>query len=407
LAKVLDDATRVGIPVLPPDIHRSGPRFTLEPTAEGAPQLRYGLGAVKGLGETGLVALHAARAGGAFANLGDLATRTGLDKGTIEALVASGALDGLVLRRDLAAAHLRAWQEAQTAQTKAHTAACKALQKAADRAWVADQKLRAAAKAKAAKTVQASLFAPPPAPEVPAEPPSPVALPEAPPPIRFEAIVPEVPREKRWTWLDRLAREQKAIGVVLSGSALWRWGDLAEGLSTHRIGELASVPPRVPVALCARVRAVHEHRTKTGSTIGFVTITDATGSTEVTVFSSTWHASKAALKPGTGVLVRGTLDRAGPTGVLIAGSIEDLDAVRARGTRLLRLGRSGTALGVDPADLDAVLLLHPGLCPVRVNGTLLPAWKTTLETRLVSPDGALFDDLERTFGEPGTARAIV
>ena len=407
LAKVLDDATRVGIGVLPPDVHRSGDRFTVEPTAEGAPRLRYGLGAIKGVGETGLVALRAARVHGPFADLGDLATRTGLDRGTLDALVASGALDGLVSRRDEAGAHLRAWQEAQVAQTKAHASACKALEKAATRAWAAAQKLRAAAEAKAAKTTQGSLFAPPSILPMLPNAPDPVVLPDPPAPLRFDAVVPEVPREKRWTWLERLSREQKTIGVVLSGSALMRWGDLAEGLATHRIGDLAAALPRVPVAVCARIRAVHEHRTKTGSTIGFVLLTDATGSTEVTVFGETWRASKAVLKPGTGVLVRGTLDRAGPTGVLIAGSIEDLDAVRARGTRLLRLGRAGTPLCADPADLDAVLLLHPGSCPVRVNATVTPDWKPILESRQVSPDGALFDDLERMFGEPGTARAIV
>lgn len=184
-------------------------------------------------------------------------------------------------------------------------------------------------------------------------------------------------------------------------------GDLAEGLQTHRISELVSAPPRAPIALCAVVRAVHEHRTKTGTSIGFVLLVDDSGRTEVTLFSNVLHASKAALKVGAGVLVRGTMDRPGPTGILIAGSVEDLDQVRARGTRLIRLGRAGTPLGVDPEALDGVLTLHPGTCPVRVNGQTDVAWKPILEARQVTAGGALFDDLERTFGMPGAARSIV
>ncbi|QEA13585.1 DNA polymerase III subunit alpha [Comamonas flocculans] len=109
--KVLhDDAIREGLSFEPPDINRGVYRF--EPVTDQV--IRYGLGAVKGTGQQAIEAIVAAREGrgegpqggtrGPFRSLFDFCVRvdrTRINKRTVEALVKSGAFDGL--SRDRAA----------------------------------------------------------------------------------------------------------------------------------------------------------------------------------------------------------------------------------------------------------------------------------------------------------------
>ena len=101
MTSVLDSATKVsgyiaeckdlGIPVLPPDINRSGDNFTVEGNA-----IRFGLGAVKNVGR-GLIRSMAAKRneGGDFKSLEDFIQRMGdeLNKRAVENFIKCGAMD--------------------------------------------------------------------------------------------------------------------------------------------------------------------------------------------------------------------------------------------------------------------------------------------------------------------------
>ena len=91
----LDEARGLGLTVLPPDANHSDFMFV----ATDARTVRYGLGAVKGVGQGACEAIVAARqAGGAFADLLDFCKRVDsgkLNKRALEALVHAGALDAL------------------------------------------------------------------------------------------------------------------------------------------------------------------------------------------------------------------------------------------------------------------------------------------------------------------------
>ncbi len=93
LAEFRRDAARMGITVEPPSINRCGATFDV---ADGA--IRYALAAVKGVGRQAVESLVAARGDRPFRDLGDLARRLdprAVNKRTLEALVAAGALDEL------------------------------------------------------------------------------------------------------------------------------------------------------------------------------------------------------------------------------------------------------------------------------------------------------------------------
>ena len=95
----LDEARTLGLKVLPPDVNASTYMFE----ATDSKTIRYGLGAVKGVGRGACDAISAARTNaGPFKDLLDFSKRVdaaGLNKRTLEALVHAGAMDALANNR--------------------------------------------------------------------------------------------------------------------------------------------------------------------------------------------------------------------------------------------------------------------------------------------------------------------
>jgi DNA polymerase III subunit alpha len=95
LAIFVDDARRLGVEVLAPDINASAADFDVE--AEG-PKVRYALAALKSVGEGAMEKLVEERASGAFASLDDFAHRVDprlINKRQLETLAAAGAFDSV------------------------------------------------------------------------------------------------------------------------------------------------------------------------------------------------------------------------------------------------------------------------------------------------------------------------
>lgn len=89
----VEEARRLGVPILAPDVNKSGVEHAVEWRAE-IPALRLGLGLVKGLTQRTLDTLLAARAsGGPFLSLPDLLERSGARSDEAQALIQCGALD--------------------------------------------------------------------------------------------------------------------------------------------------------------------------------------------------------------------------------------------------------------------------------------------------------------------------
>lgn len=102
------DALSNGLTILPPDINQSEYRFTpvLDAhSAEGRPPktIRYGLGAVKGVGQAAIEAMVKVRQqGGPFSDLYDFCQRVdrhALNRRSMEALIKAGAFDSLESNR--------------------------------------------------------------------------------------------------------------------------------------------------------------------------------------------------------------------------------------------------------------------------------------------------------------------
>lgn len=94
----IDECKRLGIDVRPPDVNTSGVDFTPVPGKNGKPGfIRFGLAAIKGVGERAMETIVAEREkGGPFKDLYDFCERIDLsavNRGACEALIKAGAFD--------------------------------------------------------------------------------------------------------------------------------------------------------------------------------------------------------------------------------------------------------------------------------------------------------------------------
>ncbi len=101
-AQLVRDARAHGVEVRPVDVRASEWDCTLESTQAAQPALRLGLRLVKGLSGAGAARLVRSRAAGEFSTVQDLARRSGLARGDLEALAAAGALAALSGNRHVA-----------------------------------------------------------------------------------------------------------------------------------------------------------------------------------------------------------------------------------------------------------------------------------------------------------------
>lgn len=94
----IEEARRIGIEVLPPDINKSKVDFSIE--REGSKsRIRFGLGAIKGIGDAAILSILKARESGEFTHLFDLVVRVkefgGINRSGVDALIRSGCFDSI------------------------------------------------------------------------------------------------------------------------------------------------------------------------------------------------------------------------------------------------------------------------------------------------------------------------
>ncbi len=99
MASAVNECLRMGIPIMPPDVNRSSVEFTLDRDADGQEGIRFGLSAIKNLGESAVGPIVEERTGkGPFSGLADFVRRVdlgGLNRRSLESLIKAGAFDSL------------------------------------------------------------------------------------------------------------------------------------------------------------------------------------------------------------------------------------------------------------------------------------------------------------------------
>jgi DNA polymerase-3 subunit alpha len=252
LAEFRGEAERLGVKVDPPSVNRSGVDFEAHREG-GALTIRYALSAIKGVGQAQAEALVAARGEKGFSSLGEMARRIdprGLNKKALESLAAAGAFDEIEPDR------ARAFASIEPALALAH----RALEE------------RAAG--------QNGLFG------------------------ESEAA-PLIVRPPQWSATDRLRREFEAVGFFLSGHPLESYGGALQRLRVERWADFARNVRRgaTSARLAASVLDRYERRTKSGSKMGVVQLSDPSGQYEAVIFQEGLNQYRDLLEKGSDVLV--------------------------------------------------------------------------------------------------------
>ncbi len=297
------EADRLGIRLLPPDINRSQPSFSVEADASarssagngggeggGKPAIRYALAAVKGVGQQAMAELVREReTNGRFRDLFDLARRLDartFNRGQFESLAKAGAFECLNPNR---------------AQT---FAAAELLLREANRSAAERQ------------DGQGSLFG--------------LGLSDR----------PSLPLVEDWPAVERLQHEFAAIGFYLSSHPLD-----AYGRSLERAGILRSAD--LPAALAANaatrfrlagiVVGRKERTSARGNRFAFVQMSDPSGVYEVTLFAEMLREARALFDGGKPLAVTVDVRNEEDSLRLTAQKIEPLDDVVAHAAAGLRV----------------------------------------------------------------------
>jgi DNA polymerase-3 subunit alpha len=297
VAAVVAECRRLGIAVRPPDVQASQALFTVETDANGTSAIRFGLAAIKNVGEGAIESIAVAREGrgeisdvaGPFASLDDLCRRVDLravNKRVIESLIKAGAMASLGTPGALLARLDAALESGSRHQRDV----------AAGQGTLFDL----------------SAAAPPPIPASSDGSDVGAALDED-----------EIPRKERLRW------EKELLGLYLSEHPLGDIADLLPEYVTAYTGDLAEESDQAKVTLGGIIQSTRRVITRAGSTMLVATLEDLQGSVEVVVFPKVFTETANAWADDAVVLVTGRVDRRDEAAQLLCETVHAWeDAVR-------------------------------------------------------------------------------
>ncbi len=357
--KNLNECRKQKISVLPPDVNISVSGFSV-----GGNKIRYGLEAVKGIGEKAVLSIQKTREeSGAFRDFEDFVSRVDLravNRRVVESLIKSGAFD-------FAAESRRGMLERVEDVLKAG----QALQ--AER-----------------ETMQIGLFGGGSGTR---------ALPKR------QGKIPE------WPVNRRLAYEREALGTYLSGHPLEKFRSELKRLGAINTTELKN--PELAFSKASEVRlggvvtALRLKNTKKGDRYATFVLEDWLGTIEAIVWPDVYRNVATMIVADDPFILKGRPDITEERAVLIVNSIESLITLRDKHASqgLLSLSEEDDFdRNLEP--LLSVLQRHAGPCPVKMSVTVQGA-EVSVQLRdkqqatiSVVPSEALCDEVEQLFGRP-------
>jgi DNA polymerase-3 subunit alpha len=372
LALYIGECRDRGIAVLPPDINESQLHFTVVP--EG---VRFGLTAIKGLGEGAINCILETRARvGRITSLHQLCEELDLravNKRVLEALVKSGACDSLIPQ----GVTLPAGRATLVGAVDSAIEHGNRTQRDRDQG-------------------QADLFGG-------GEDGGALAI------IRLPEAAP-------WSEMELLQQEKDALGLYLSGHPVDRYGDDLRAFGARTVGDLVLAelpqpadgsPGRLLVedvhvgGIISGLRAL---KTKKGDPMCVFMLEDAQGSVEVVVFPEPFGRFRLLIENGALVAVRGRFERDEESARMQAAEIFPLESLRERLSKSVRIKLNGDCTRAKLEALWDVLSANQGDRPVAIemqvekDGRLLRVSADVMPQIRVKPSDQLLQAVERLCG---------
>jgi DNA polymerase III subunit alpha len=255
VVKYINECREMGIPVLPPDVNQSDLNFT---PAQNA--IRFGLGAVKNVGQGAVEAIVAAREHeGPFASIYNFCERVNLanvNRRVIESLVKAGAFDSTGANR------------AQVTE-------------ALDRAIESGIRVF-----RDREMGQHGLFGPVDAGHQMDHP---------------------LAKLQDWTAEQKLAGEKEVLGIYVSGHPLDRFKDKIADLATHFTDKLEDLEKNTQVVLCGLLTDIVRKTNREGKYWASLKVDDGRGTADAMVFANRYEEFLPALKEDAAVFVRAVI----------------------------------------------------------------------------------------------------
>jgi len=325
MVKHINEARGMGITVLPPDVNSSALHFT---PVEGA--LRFGLAAIKNVGENtarGIIAARARR--GRVNSIYEFCEAVDprlLNRRVLESLIKSGAMDSFRSPR------AQLWAAIDEAMTYGERAG----------------HLRSVG--------QHGLFG---------------ARQETP-----EVALSELPDVDEWPEEQRLAGEYATLGFYLSGHPLAKYTGRLKELGAVELGAIEGKRSGEEITVAGIVVNIRPMRSRKGDRWAIYTMQDMTGVVEVLAFPEAFGRVESMLHAGTPVLVKGRINVEEVGTRVVVMEARPLEDVTEPGPTLLRVRVDRTVLDEFTMDcLQGLFNMNRGNCPV--------------EFELLSPDGTL------------------
>jgi DNA polymerase III subunit alpha len=317
ISEHVDDARRMGITVLPPDVNQSDVEFSVV-----GDDLTFGLGAIKGLGEAAVTAVVEERQkNGPYANIFDLAERVDsklLGKSNLELLIKAGALDSLKATRPQ---HMLLAERAVQSASAIHR----------------DRQMG-----------QKSLFG------------------GGDEPQEKQATTLSLPDVPDWSHSQKLAFEKEVFGFYLTSHPLSENAEQIRRFATHSVRELAGVDEKAEILLGGMVSSIKKASTKKPSRNGHSRYVNFDFETpEGVVRCIMWPEDYAkfgeSVKAECVGYVRGRVDRRGREPNVIVNRLYTLDdAANEFTTQVAIKFQRGLHTEDDMLRVRQVLGRHPG-----------------------------------------------
>ena len=346
----------LGIKVLGPDVNESQKNFAV---VEGA--IRFGLAAIKNVGEGAVDSVLAIRAeGGPFTSFFNFCRRVDLhkvNKRMLEGLIKAGAFDSLGGKRSQFMAML-------------------------------DQAIEDGAAAQREREMgQTSIFGGDLSGNGSAH----------------SHVEPALPNLPEWDQAQRLKFERELTGFYITAHPLARYQATLHALATATTAGITELSDGKEVRLCGIIATVKSMLTKKGDRMAYVTLEDLQGTVEIIVFPDLFKTVGELIAPERLIRVTGTIDR-GDKGTKIRGTkIEPLADVQTQTIKRIhiRLAARPEVKEQLPRLLD-VFKRHPGATAVsltfRTDGAL-EADTAPLPHLTVSATEHFVADVEEVLGK--------
>ncbi len=287
IVTLIDDCRVAGIRVFPPDVNESAKDFRV---ANG--DIRFGLCAIKGVGENAIESVMRARDKGSFQNLFDFARRIDLrlvNKKCMESLVQAGACDSLGAHR------AKLFENIDRAATFGNS--------------VQQEELNG----------QAGLF-------------------DAADPARKGSVtLPAMTECATWGETEKLMREKSVLGFYISGHPLLRFEQEVNEFANVHFGDLEGFRDGSTARACGIVTTVKKKIDRRNNTMAFVALEDFSGRAECIVFSDPFSKYQHILQPDSMVMVIGKGEVNGDMLKILVNEVYPMEKVREKFTKSIIL----------------------------------------------------------------------